>query len=50
MQIRKTDETPPRVSVIDVAALIFNKEKNKLANDFRRLIEKYAAGAKKELG
>ena len=39
--IRKTDEIPPRISVIDVAALIANKDKNQAAEDFRRLTVRY---------
>ena len=36
-QLRKTDEVPPHVSIVDVAALITGKDKNQAAEDFRRL-------------
>ena len=39
-QLRKTNETPPRVSVIDVVALIEGKDKNQAAEDFGRLAER----------
>ena len=32
-QIRKTDETPPRISVIDVATLVTGKDARKAAQD-----------------
>ena len=40
-QVRKTDETPPRVSVVDVAAVITGKDHNAAAQDLRRMSEKY---------
>ena len=40
-QLRKTDEVPPRVSIVDVAALITGKDKNQAAEDFRRLTTRY---------
>ncbi len=36
-QLRKTDEQPSRISIIDAAALIMGKDKNQAAEDFRRL-------------
>ena len=40
-QLRKTEEAPPRVSIVDVAALITGKDKNQAAEDFRRLTTRY---------
>ena len=40
-QLRKTDEQPPRISIIDVAALITGKDKNQAAEDFRRITARY---------
>ena len=40
-QLRKTDEQPPRISIIDVAALITGKGKNQAAEDFRRRAARY---------
>ena len=36
-QIRKTDENPPRISIIDVIATINGKDKNQAAEDLRRI-------------
>ena len=36
-QIRKTDENPPRISIIDVIATISGKDKNQAAEDLRRI-------------
>ena len=36
-QIRKTDENPPRISIIDVIATISGKDKNHAAEDLRRI-------------
>ena len=41
VQLRRTDETPPRVAVVDVAALITGKNHDAAAQDFRRMSEKY---------
>ena len=41
VQIRKTDETPPRVSVIDVIMAITRKTHHDAAQDFRRLSDQY---------
>ena len=41
VQIRKTDETPTRVSVIDVIAAITGKDKNQAAEDLRRLTARH---------
>ena len=35
--IRKTDENPPRISIIDVIAAINGKDKNHAAEDLRRI-------------
>jgi len=40
-QVRKTDETPPRVAVIDVASLITGQDQNHAAECFRRLAARY---------
>ena len=40
-RIRKTDETPARISVIDVAALITGKTQHHAAEDFRRLTDRF---------
>ena len=39
--IRKTDETPPRIYVMNVAALITGKNHDAAAQDFRRMSERY---------
>ena len=41
VQIRKTDETPPRAAVIDVAALITGKNHDAAVQDFRRMSRRY---------
>ena len=40
-QVRKTDETPPRVSVIDVAAIITGHNVRYAAQAIRNIYEKY---------
>ena len=40
-RIRITDETPPRVSVVDVISAITRKSANEAAEQLRRLIERY---------
>ena len=40
-QIRKTDETPSRISVIDVVASIAHKNQHDAGQDFRRVLEQY---------
>ena len=37
-QIRKTDENPPRISIIDAIATINGKDKNQAAEDLRRIV------------
>ncbi len=37
LQIRKTDENPPRISVVDVAIAITGKSQHDAAQDFRRI-------------
>ena len=39
--IRKTDETPPRILVIDVAIAVTRKSHHDTAQDFRRLLTQY---------
>ena len=39
--IRKTDEDPPRISIIDVIAVITGKDKNQAAEDLRRLTARH---------
>ena len=41
VQLRKTDEVPPRISVIEVAALITGKNHDAASGDFRRMMEHY---------
>ena len=41
MHLRKTDEAPPRISVIDVAALITGKNHDATSGDFRRMVARY---------
>ena len=41
MQIRKTNETPPRISIIDVAIAVTGKTHHDAAQDFRRLFNQY---------
>ena len=41
VQIRKTDENPPRVSVIDVIAAIVGKSHDHASKHLRRIIERY---------
>ena len=41
MRIRKTDETPPRISVIDVATLVTGKHARKAAQDVGFVKERY---------
>ena len=40
-QIRITDETPPRISVIDAAIALTGKSHHDVAQDFRRISEQY---------
>ncbi len=40
-QIRKTDENPPRISVVDVALVIRGKTQHDAAQDVRRILEHY---------
>ena len=40
-QIRKTNTTPPQISVVDVAAAITGKSHDAAAQDFRRMSERY---------
>lgn len=40
-QIRKTNETPPRISIIDVAIAVTGKTQHDAAQDFRRLSDQY---------
>ena len=41
VRIRKTDETPPRVTVVDVISAISGRSANQAAEQLRRLIERY---------
>ena len=41
MQIRKTNETPPRISTIDVAIPVTGKTHHDAAQDHRRLLNQY---------
>ena len=41
VRIRKTDETPPRVSVIDVVSAITGKDANYAGEQLRRLVARY---------
>ncbi len=41
VRIRKTDATPPRVSVIDVISMFTAKDANQAAEQLRRLIAQY---------
>ena len=41
VQIRKTDDTPPWVSVIDVAVLITGKDANKAAQDVATVKDRF---------
>ena len=41
VRIRKTDETPPRISVIDVATLVTGKHARKAAQDVGFVKERY---------
>ena len=41
MQIRKTNETPPRISIIDVAIAVTGKTHHDAAQDYRRLLNQY---------
>ena len=36
-QVRRTDEVPPRISIIDVAIAVMGKTQHDAAQDFRRL-------------
>ena len=38
-QVRKTDESPPRISVIDVALALTGKTQHDAAQDYRRMLE-----------
>ena len=40
-QLRITDDDPPYISVVDVAAVITGKNHDAAAQDFRRVPEKY---------
>ena len=40
-QIRKTNETPPRISIIDVAIAVTGKTHHDAAQDYRRLLNQY---------
>ena len=40
-RVRKTEEVPPRISVIDMAVIITGKNADAAAQDFRRLSERY---------
>jgi hypothetical protein len=41
VHIRKTDEDPPRISIIDVIAAVTGKDKNHAAEDLRRLAARH---------
>ena len=41
VQIRMTNETPPRISIIDVATAITGKTHHDAAQDYRRLLNQY---------
>ena len=41
VQIRKTNESPPRISVIDVAIAVTGKTHHDAAQDVRRLLTQY---------
>ena len=41
VRIRKTDETPPRVSIIDVISAITGKDARQAALQLRRLVTQY---------
>ena len=41
VQIRKTNETPPRISIIDVATAVTGKTHHDAAQDYRRLLNQY---------
>ena len=41
VQIRKTNETPPRISIIDVAIAVTGKIHHDAAQDYRRLLNQY---------
>ena len=41
VQIRKTNETPPRISIIDVAIAVTGKTRHDAAQDYRRLMNQY---------
>ena len=41
VQIRKTEETPPRVSVIDVISAFMGKDPRRAAEQLRRLVAQY---------
>jgi hypothetical protein len=40
-QVRKTEESPPRISVIDVAIALTGKSPHDAAQDYRRMLEQY---------
>ena len=40
-QLRITDDDPPYISVVDVAAVITDKNHDAAAQDFRRMSERY---------
>ena len=40
-QVRKTDESPSRVSVIDVAIALTGKSHHDAAQDYRRILEQF---------
>ena len=41
VHIRKTDEDPPRISIIDVIAAVTGKDKNQAAEDLRRFAARH---------
>ena len=41
VQIWETDEDPPRISIIDVIAVVTGKDKNQAAEDLRRLTARH---------
>ena len=41
VQIRKTEETPPRASVIDVISAFVGKDPRRAAEQLRRLVAQY---------
>ena len=43
VQSRKTNESPPRISIIDVVIAVTGKTHHDAAQDFRRLLIQYTA-------